>query len=267
MDLLLAFSERTLLQAKELIFSYTCKLFKINTIQTLLTRAYSLCSKFNKLQEEFNFLRNLFVKNRFPRYLFVKILIGFLETKMNPPQHYRNFHQHHALVHTVNKKQVYIKLSYSGNMSFVFRKQLKWLLESNYNHISFKFIFTNNFRIRNLFSYKDHIVDKLKSRVIYEYTCSSCNARYIGSTERHFFSRIQEHLGNSIYTFRPLTNPSFSAIRSHSQEKDHVVSCKNFKIIDTAIDGQTLLLKESMYIKKRQPNLNNSGTSKALYLV
>ena len=179
--------------------SYTCKLFKINTIKTLLTRAYSLCSNFNMLHEEFNFLRNYFIKNRFPRYLFDKILNDFLENKMNPLQR----------PHTVNKKQVYIKLPYYGNMSFVIRKQLKRLLESNYNHISFKFIFTNNFRIRNLFSYKDHIVDKLKLRVIYEYTCSNCNARYIGSAKRHFFSRIQEHLGNSIYTFRPHTNHSF----------------------------------------------------------
>ena len=45
-----------------------------------------------------------------------------------------------------------------------------------------------------MFSPKDFIPDYLKSRVVYQFTCASCGARYIGDTNRHFNTRVNEHL-------------------------------------------------------------------------
>ena len=45
-----------------------------------------------------------------------------------------------------------------------------------------------------MFSPKDFVPDSLKSRVVYQFTCASCGARNIGKTNRHFNTRVNEHL-------------------------------------------------------------------------
>ena len=45
-----------------------------------------------------------------------------------------------------------------------------------------------------MFSAKDFIPDSLKSRVVYQLTCASCGVRYIGETNRHVNTHVNEHL-------------------------------------------------------------------------
>ena len=78
---------------------------------------------------------------------------------------------------------------------------------------------------------------------------------YIGSMQWHLYSRIQEHLGNSIYTSQPLTEPSFSAIMQFAYSCDHRLKDSQFRIIDSAWDSQTLLIKETMHILDKQPHV------------
>ena len=40
----------------------------------------------------------------------------------------------------------------------------------------------------------------LKSSVVYQFTCASCGARYIGETNRHFHARVNEHLFRETFT-------------------------------------------------------------------
>ena len=42
----------------------------------------------------------------------------------------------------------------------------------------------------------------IKSRVVYQFTCASCGARYIGETNRHFNTRVKSiSFGTKIPTF------------------------------------------------------------------
>ena len=50
------------------------------------------------------------------------------------------------------------------------------------------------FKLSTLFSPKDFIPDSPKSRVVYQFTCASCGARYTVETNRHFNARVNEHL-------------------------------------------------------------------------
>ena len=47
-----------------------------------------------------------------------------------------------------------------------------------------------------LFGAKDPIPAGLRSRVIYKFSCAVCCACYIGETNRHFATRIREHLAS-----------------------------------------------------------------------
>ena len=50
------------------------------------------------------------------------------------------------------------------------------------------------FKLSTMFSPKDFVPDSLKSSVVYQFSCVSCGARCIGETNRHFNTRVNEHL-------------------------------------------------------------------------
>ena len=141
------------------------------------------------------------------------------------------------------------------------RNSLILCLKNSFNHVNFRIVLSNPYKIGSFFKFKDKIPSDVQSRVIYEYKCSSCNARYIGSTCRAFKTRRLEHLGRSIHTGRPITNPSFSNIREHGEQENHPLSHSNFKIIRSMPDKTSLLIAESLHIKFNNPSLNNHATS------
>ena len=38
--------------------------------------------------------------------------------------------------------------------------------------------------------------DRLRTRIVYKFSCASCNACYIGEASRHFSTRVHEHLSS-----------------------------------------------------------------------
>ena len=135
----------------------------------------------------------------------------------------------------------------------------------DFYHIDFYFVFTNPYNTKSFFKFKDKIPPEVRSNIVYEYNCSSCNAGYVGSTTRSFKTRRLEHMGRSIHTGRPLANPPHSNIRLHSEEKDHPLRHDDFKIVNSFADQQALLIAESMIIKSKLPVLNNMLTSYPLH--
>ena len=76
-----------------------------------------------------------------------------------------------------------------------------------------------------MFSPDDFVPDSLKSRVVYQFACTSCGARYIGETNRHFNTRVNEHL------FRNKNSHIFKHLSVSEGCKD--ISC--FKILRLSI--------------------------------
>ena len=92
-----------------------------------------------------------------------------------------------------------------------------------------------------MFSPKDFVPDSLKSRVVYQFTCASCGARYIGETNRHFNTRVNEHLfrDRNSYIFKHL-----SASKGCKDKCDFLVLRLS---IDHASINSQLKIKESSY--------------------
>ena len=235
--------------------SYSPFIYKINSIMTLINRAYNVCSSFILFDREIKFLENFFITNGFPNNIFNNCIKRFLNNKYAPK----------PIFHTASKEVKYIKLSYLGNFSYSIRNQFNNLLKQSFPHIDFKFVFTNNFTIGSLIKRTETKTFDLASGVVYLFTCSSCNARYIGSTMRWMQHRYRNHKGVSTRTGRPLTKPEFSAIRDHSLEYDHVFTYTDFKILASANYRSDLLISESLYISKMKPELNNTSTALQLF--
>ena len=228
--------------------SFIPHLFKTNSISTLIYRAYKICSNWTLFDLELNNLMKYFTQNGYPPQIIHRFIKNFLNQRFNPSQP----------VHSAQKLKLYVKLHFYGPQSYSIRNNLLKFLQPAYPQIDFRFVFTNAFSIRRLFPFKDRIPYVLKSNVIYEYSCSFCEERYIGQTTRCLYSRICEHRGISDRFKIPtrLTSPPFSSIRQHKEQHDHQIYNTNFKIIDQASDSYTLSLLESIHIKTKTPSLN-----------
>ena len=105
------------------------------------------------------------------------------------------------------------------------------------------------FKIRSWFGAKDPIPAGLRSRVIYKFSCAGCNACYIGETNRHFATRIREHLASDKH----------SHIFKHLRGSENCRSLSSedcFKIPDSASTRFQLKIKEAMDILWEQPSLS-----------
>ena len=59
-------------------FSFISYIFKINSIRTLLQRAYSVLSSFQYFHKEIVVLRDYFLANSYPLFIFENIISIFL---------------------------------------------------------------------------------------------------------------------------------------------------------------------------------------------
>ena len=100
------------------------------------------------------------------------------------------------------------------------------------------------------FSYKDPILNDLKSFLVHKFTCASCSSSYIGETCCHFKTRIEEHIkkDNKSHIFKHLHSTA-TCFDSYN------LLC--FKIIDRANSKFDLKVKEALHINWRKPDLND----------
>ena len=106
----------------------------------------------------------------------------------------------------------------------------------------------------------------LKSRVIYSFSCSGCNASYIRQTARHFKTRVFEHMGISARTSRPLSSPPFSAVHAHCSSAANDLNVQDFPILKCVASNFDLQILESLGIALYKSNLNTQLDSNKLQL-
>ena len=150
-------------------FSYCTDKFKINSIKTLLHRAFNICSNYVLLDNELQFLTSFFINNGFSR-IFIQSKIGnFLNNKLVGSQNNNPVNE---------KTNVYFSLHYFGYQSEKMKKELLTLLNRYFVQYKFHVILVNNFKIGSLFKYKDTLSKGMRSEVIYKYCCPSCGSCY-----------------------------------------------------------------------------------------
>jgi len=106
------------------------------------------------------------------------------------------------------------------------------------------------FKLSTMFSPEDFISESLKSHVVYQFTCASCGARYFGETNRHFRTRVNEHL------FRDKNSQYILSHLNCSRHCRDSCDASSFKIIDFAKTFSQLKIKESFRIERLNPELN-----------
>jgi len=90
---------------------------------------------------------------------------------------------------------LYFKLPYIGPFSTITQRRIKKLATTFCSNLEITLVFTSC-KIRSWFGAKDPIPAGLRSRIIYKFSCADCSACYIAETNRHFTTRIREHLAS-----------------------------------------------------------------------
>ena len=238
-------------------FSFCTKQFKINSVKTLIHRAYNICSTYNYLHTEFKFLENFFFKNGFPTKVIQTYICKFLSKMYNP-------------VATVpqSDSSFYITLPYFGQQSEKLKVDLTKLIDKYFNNMSVKIILVNKFNINSFFRFKDTLPLGMRSSLVYSYKCAQCASQYVGSTHRTLRMRVAEHAGRSYRTNRILASPPHSSIRAHCVDScEQPITLGNFNILDTKSNSFDLRILESLYIHRLRPELNDMQSSYPLKIV
>ena len=228
--------------------SYIPMRFKISCISTLIHRAYHISSSYFLFDRELKFLKNFFQDNGFPPKLFYYHVKKFLN----------KIYSSRTTILTAPKQKLFLKLPYYGYVTEKIISDLKKFFDRHYPQLNVTLVSVNSLSIQSFFKHKEALPNNLCSSIIYQYSCVSCNAHYIGSTKRQFQCRIDDHRGCSVRTGLPLQSASFSAIREHSRDKDHVLKQTQFKILRRSNNADLRLL-ESLFILRNKPDLNTTS--------
>ena len=186
---------------------------------------------------EVSHLKEILRKNVFPIELIDSGIKTFLNKKF----------LHTPVAMTVEKKELFIVLSYLGNLSLALRTRLQNSINKNLPFCKIKVIFKSTTRLSNFFRFKDKVPFNLRSNVVYKFLCGRCNATYYGITCRHLNVRVGEYSGIS-----PLTGKKSKA-KTDAAIKDHMlffytVSLEDFKILASSNSEFHLKIKESLNI-------------------
>ena len=94
----------------------------------------------------------------------------------------------------------------------------------------------------------------LKSHVVYQIKCSSCNASYVGQTTRHLTTRLSEHKSRK------------GPVKLH-QCKNKIDS-DSISVLDTTTNSDSFLLTlEAIWIRDIKPKINTKDEFRSRELI
>ena len=223
-------------------YSFTPLKYKLNTILTLTNRAYRISANWLSFHRELEFLSNFFTSNSFPLSFVQSKIKSFLE-KIFKPKH---------MIPSVNKMPVFISMPFLGFNQRGFDRELIGIFKRFFPAIALRIAPNNPLSISSLCKFKDSIPVDLRSKVVYCFNCPNCKmgSTYIGCTERHLRVRIDGHRGISSRTGAQLKSKEHSNIRHHALACRSEISSSDFKILATCRDKSSLLITESILIKR-----------------
>ena len=236
--------------------SFILEMHKRGLIETLLHRSFRLCSSYKNFHQEIETLKSIFKHNNYPQNFLNQCIKKFLN-KLSIKK---------DLNFMVPKRELNFVLPYLGKLSFDLRTRFRRTIERDLPYCKLKIIFRSKCRLNTLFQFKDPLEKKIRSGIIYRYTCSNCKVTYYGKTFRHFYTRAAEHMGISNLTGKRLKNVKQSAISDHLLQCNCAINFDDFSILATDCNKFKLLLRESLLIKRDKPILNRTIKSFPLEL-
>ena len=230
---------------------------KFGLVYKLLHRCFCLVSDMSKFHFETEKLKEILLSNGYSNKLINKCISKFMN----------KLYIKKPVVLRVPKKQLDLALPFMGKISAFAKSGLFRSLHKRLPFCKVKIVFKTSNRIKNYFSFKDVVPELLRFCQIYNFTCRSCNASYIGKTLRHMKVRVSKHQGVSPRTGKHLKGALSTFVRDRMLDCNHVVAWDDFKVSGRESNHWLLEIKESLFIKRDRTSLNKNIYSQELFLV
>ena len=236
--------------------SFIPKSYKYNLPFTLLHRAFKLCSKVERFHQEIDKLKTIFENNGYAKSFVDFCIKKYLDKTFMKKK----------VVLKASKKELICVLPFLGKKSMQLTNRLVNSIESDLKFRKLKVIFQSPCKLNSLFRCKDSLEKKIRSDIVYRYMRSNCKVTYYGNTYRHFFTRAAEHMGISSFTGKRLKCVKQSTVSDHLLECNCSIDFDHVDILASDANRFRLLIKESLLIKRDQPQLNKTIMSFPLKL-
>ena len=222
------------------------EIHKRGLIKTCFHRSFKLYSSYENFHREIKTLKSIFTNNNYPQNFVNQCIKKFSNKLFIKKDH--NF--------MAPKRELTFVLTYLSKLSFDLRTRLRRTVERDLPYCKLKKVFRSKCRVNTLFRFKDPLKKKIRSGIIYRYTCSNYKVTYYGKTFRHFYTRAAAHMEISNLTGKCLKSVKQSVISDHLLQRNYPIKVDDFSILATDCNKFKLLLRESLLIKRDKPISN-----------
>ena len=222
-------------------FAYAPVKYRTAAMKALFYRALKISSSPQNFSEAVNCIKKIFINNGFSERIVNRILLQ-VETK----------HECESInTNSEAPRIVNWSIPYIANREKELNNRIRSFNKCLPVNVRIRPVF-KTFKTCDFFNNKDKVPATLKSNVVYKYECEHCDKCYIGSSIRHFDTRISEHL-------KGYPTPSEISMHMHPPQKS------GFSIIANTKHPRIL---ETMYIRDSQSDklMNERSSSYSLFL-
>ena len=132
-----------------IFFSHCYFNFKLNSIKTLVYRAYHICSSYANFHYEIEYLKTFFLNNGFSPNLFYSVVNKFLFKYYEPSNDSSN--------DLDDTRKIYFRLQYFGHQSEKMKLEMQNVLMNLVPSVKFVFISSNTRTTGCVFKFKDSL--------------------------------------------------------------------------------------------------------------
>ena len=190
-----------------------------------------MCSSYVLFHSEILFVKELLMSNGYPAKFIDSIVHRFLSKQFSNTDVIQPYGPH--------KRRVYLCLPYVGELATnKFARQIRRLIAKIAPCVELRLVFRAAQKLSCLTRLKSKLNVLSRSGVVYQISCTQCEAFYVGKTKRRLEQRVQEH-----------SQQGYSSLYKHSSDLCHQIDYSNPAVISVDNNDYRLQIKEALKIK------------------
>ena len=214
--------------------------YKRSVVQSFVHRIHRSCSSRENMLSSLERAKEVLDKKQYPSSFYDPIITETLQ-KIDAPIVEQEPIQNQNNPTEESTPKYLFKIQYRGTVTDSFVKTLYNIKAPVLPVITIR-------KIRTFVStLKAKVPDEIASRVVYQITCPSCHACYVGQTDRHTCTRFGEHKTRRSEPVRKHFEPCAKRLASFSDMTILHRTTKSIAFLETL---------EALYIREIKPTLN-----------
>ena len=212
------------------------KRYKRSVVSGFVHRIYRACSSWQYFHESLEKAKRILESNQYPPTFYHPIIQETLENIVNPKEKLQSTEPSD---NSGKAGKTRLRVQYRGKCTEDYARAL------HKANAPCSVVMTLRKLKTVLPSLKPTVPKMLKSGVVYQITCPSCQARYVGETTRHLQTRIKEHEQRA------------GPMKKHLASCNTHLTTEDVDILKATARGEAFLLTlEALFIRELKPRIN-----------